>query len=79
MTWHWLTEHWLAVILFAAYSLMLVHHARIGRRGTRDLGDYYLGGRRVGAFALRRSPKRTEAHRRSPRRFDAHRRSPTRT
>lgn len=52
MTWHWLTEHWLAVVLFAAYSLMLVHHARIGRRGTRDLGDYYLGGRRVGAFAL---------------------------
>lgn len=48
----WLREHWLAGLLFVAYTAMLLHHARLGRRGTRDLDDYYVGGRNMGGLAL---------------------------
>lgn len=48
----WLREHWLAVALFVAYTAVLVHHARLGRRRTRGLGDFYLGGRNLGGLAL---------------------------
>ncbi len=48
----WLREHWLAAVLFVGYTGVLLHHARLGRRGTRDLGDYYVGGRSMGGLAL---------------------------
>lgn len=48
----WWSQHWLAGVLFVAYTGVLLHHARVGRRQTTDLGDYYLGGRRMGGAAL---------------------------
>lgn len=48
----WLREHWLAAVLFVAYTAVLLWHAGIGRRGTHGLGDYYVGGRNMGGVAL---------------------------
>lgn len=48
----WLRQHWLVAVLFIVYTAVLLHHARIGRRGTRNLDDYYVGGRNMGGVAL---------------------------
>lgn len=48
----WLRQHWLAALLFVIYTAVLLWHARIGRRGTRGVGDYYVGGRNLGGLAL---------------------------
>jgi SSS family transporter len=48
----WLREHWLLAVLLAAYCAMLVQHAWQGRRGTRGIADYYIGGRSLGGIAL---------------------------
>ncbi len=48
----WWSQHWLAGVLFVAYSALLLHHARVGQRRTANLGDYYVGGRRMGGAAL---------------------------
>jgi hypothetical protein len=48
----WLATHWIVLLLLAAYGAMLVWHAREGRRGTRGVADYYVGGRRMGGIAL---------------------------
>jgi SSS family transporter len=48
----WLAGHWIVVLLLAAYTAMLVWHAREGHRGTRGVADYYVGGRRMGGIAL---------------------------
>ncbi|MEX1184789.1 MAG: sodium/solute symporter [Gemmatimonadota bacterium] len=48
----WLGDHWIVVVLLAAYTGMLVLHAWQGRRGTHGLADYYVGGRAMGGVAL---------------------------
>jgi SSS family transporter len=48
----WLAQHWIVLVLLAAYGAMLVWHAREGHRGTRGVADYYVGGRRMGGVAL---------------------------
>ena len=47
-----MSEHWLAGILFVAYTAVLLYHARLGRRAGDSIGDYYLGGRRMGGAVL---------------------------
>jgi SSS family transporter len=47
-----MAHHWVVLVLLAAYGAMLVWHAREGRRGTRGVADYYVGGRRMGGVAL---------------------------
>lgn len=48
----WVRDHWLVLLLLAAYTAMMVHHAIAGRRRTRGLVDYYVGGRTMGGIAL---------------------------
>ena len=48
----WLSEHWLAAVLLVGYTLLLLHHARIGRRASRSMADYYVGGRGQGGVVL---------------------------
>ncbi|MFQ5628339.1 MAG: sodium/solute symporter [bacterium] len=48
----WFTEHWLALLLLALYTAMIAHHALVGKRRTRSLVDYYVGGRALGGIAL---------------------------
>jgi SSS family transporter len=48
----WLAEHRFVLVLLLAYSALLVVHAWQGRRGTRGVVDYYVGGRSMGGVAL---------------------------
>ncbi|MDQ7052503.1 MAG: sodium/solute symporter [candidate division KSB1 bacterium] len=47
-----MTEHAMALILLALYMVFIAHHAILGRRRTRGLVDYYVGGRKMGGIAL---------------------------
>ena len=49
---HWLTEHWFALALFAAYTAFLVIHARAGMRRGRAVRDFYVGGRSMGGVVI---------------------------
>jgi SSS family transporter len=48
----WLGEHAIVLVLLLAYTSMLVVHAWQGRRSTRGVADYYVGGRNIGGIAL---------------------------
>lgn len=48
----WLTDHWVFLLLFAGYTALLALHAWEGRRRTRGLVDYYVGGRSMGGVAV---------------------------
>jgi len=48
----WLVEHWLAAVLLVAYTAVLLHHANVGRRASRNMSDYYVGGRNLGGFVV---------------------------
>jgi len=47
-----LKEYWLVHVLLLAYTVMLAHHAWTGNRSTKNLADYYVGGRTMGGIAL---------------------------
>jgi len=44
--------YWPAHLLLLFYTLLLVHHAWSGKRATKGLADYYVGGRALGGVAL---------------------------
>ena len=48
----WLQAHWLPTLLLGGYGAMLVHHAFLGRRETKDLTDFFVGGRSMGGLVL---------------------------
>ncbi len=48
----WLRDHALILVLFAGYTGVLVHHALVGQRRTRDLADFLVGGRSLGGVVL---------------------------
>ena len=48
----WLRAHMLPLILLGAYGLLLVHHARTGRRDTKNITDFFVGGRAMGGIVL---------------------------
>lgn len=47
-----LREYWLVYSLLALYSVMLAHHAWTGKRETKGLTDYYVGGRNMGGWII---------------------------
>ncbi len=47
-----LRTYWPAHLLLLVYTLVLVHHARVGKRETKGVADYYIGGRALGGVAL---------------------------
>ena len=47
-----LREYWSVHSLLVLYTAMLAHHAWSGRRSTRSLADFYVGGRRIGGMAI---------------------------
>lgn len=48
----WIQDHGLVLVLLLGYTVLLWHHARAGKRGTKGLADYYIGGRKMGGVAL---------------------------
>ena len=47
-----LLDHWFAAALFAAYTGMLVWHARAGMRAGSTAAGYFVGGRKLGGAAI---------------------------
>ena len=47
-----LLDHWFAAALFAAYTGMLVWHARAGMRAGGTAAGYFVGGRKLGGAAI---------------------------
>jgi SSS family transporter len=52
MTVAWIREHWLILFLLIGYVAIMARHAVAGRRLTKNVTDYYVGGRRMGGIAL---------------------------
>jgi len=50
--WNWVVEHWLAVLLLGGYGLFLYLNASRGRAETRDMADYYVGGRKLSGWVV---------------------------
>lgn len=48
----WIQEHALVLALLGFYTLLIARHALEGKRRTRGLLDYYVGGRKLGGIAL---------------------------
>jgi SSS family transporter len=48
----WLKANAFVLSLFALYTVLLAYHAMEGRRRTRSVADYYVGGRAMGGVAL---------------------------
>ncbi len=48
----WIASHWVVLVFFAAYTVLMVVHAVQGKRRTKGLSDYYVGGRALGGVAL---------------------------
>ena len=47
-----LREFWLVHVLLALYTVLLIYHAYAGKKETKGLADYYVGGRGMGGVAL---------------------------
>jgi len=47
-----LRTYWPAHLLLLAYTAILAHHAVSGKRATKGVADYYVGGRAMGGVAL---------------------------
>lgn len=48
----WVTEHWLAALLLAGYTTMLLVNAWIGSRTANGIEGYYVGGRNMGGVVI---------------------------
>ena len=48
----WIIDHWFALALLTVYTALIAHHALVGKRGTKTLADYYVGGRSMGGVVL---------------------------
>jgi SSS family transporter len=48
----WILDHWLVVFFLALYATLLIHHAWAGKRRTRGMADYIVGGRSIGGITV---------------------------
>ena len=48
----WLHEHWLQLLFVGLYLVMLAWHGWLGKRRTRGLDDYLVGGRQMGGVVI---------------------------
>ena len=48
----WILDHRLVLLTLAGYTGLMVYHALAGKRETKGVTDYYIGGRSMGGIAL---------------------------
>jgi len=48
----WMQQHWLAVVLLAGYTVMLLYNAYLGGRASRNMDGFYVGGRNMGGLVI---------------------------
>ena len=47
-----LRAYWPVHVLLTVYTIVLAHHAWTGNRSTKNLADYYVGGRSMGGWMI---------------------------
>ena len=47
-----LKEFWIVYMFLLMYTLLMAHHAYSGHKQTREISDYYIGGRKMGGLIL---------------------------
>jgi len=47
-----IADHWVAALLLIVYTAVLFYNANIGRRASRNLSEYYVGGRTMGGAVV---------------------------
>ena len=55
-----LREYWMVHALLALYTVVLAHHAWSGNKKTKDLSDYYVGGRNMGGWVIDEPSRRPQ-------------------
>ena len=48
----WIAVHWVAALVLLLYLAVLMYNALLGQRASDSISGYYLGGRRLGGFAI---------------------------
>lgn len=48
----WIERHAIALVFLLLYAVVMMYHAGVGRRKTKGVTDYYVGGRSMGGIAL---------------------------
>jgi SSS family transporter len=48
----WIVDHWFTLALLGIYTVLIAHHAMVGKRSTKTVADYYVGGRSMGGVVL---------------------------
>ena len=49
---NWIADKWIFLLMFAFYTLILVRHAVYGKRATKNVSDYFIGGRSLGGITI---------------------------
>lgn len=49
---NWLRDHWLQLAFLAGYLALLAYHGWMGKRRSRSLNDYLVGGRTLGGVII---------------------------
>ncbi|MDA2923173.1 sodium/solute symporter [Acidobacteria bacterium AH-259-L09] len=49
---NWIEEHWLRLLFMAGYLALLAYHCWTAKRETHGLGDYLIGGRKLGGWVI---------------------------
>ena len=48
----WLTQKWIFILMFGLYTLMLIRHSIEGNKKTKNISDYFIGGRSLGGIVI---------------------------
>ena len=48
----WVLKHWLLILLLIVYTGILLNNAYRGVRDSEGIEDFFVGGRRIGGFAV---------------------------
>ena len=48
----WLTQKWIFILMFGLYTFMLIRHSIEGNKKTKNISDYFIGGRSLGGIVI---------------------------
>jgi len=58
----WLADKWIFLLMFSGYTAILIRHAIEGNKETRNVTDYFIGGRSLGGITIGLSFFATAVH-----------------
>ena len=48
----WLADKWIFLLMFIGYTAILIRHAIEGNKKTKNVTDYFIGGRSLGGITI---------------------------